>query len=207
MQKLLFLFLFLQITYSNTLKADQLKCLSYYQAKKAVEYLQTQKEVISYCSLCSDQKKQKIKLSAVYYQKSIISNGTNYHQKCKEGNYMVFIKGYTSSGKEFHKSIDLAYIYINKSAYAHSLGILLGFECNPGTNKFSWSSSVNSSKSNGNYQENNKTTYEVYICNSPKAYAYHKGYCRGLKRCSYSVTKVSQKTAKTKGRKACGFCY
>lgn len=49
----------------------------------------------------------------------------------------------------------------------------------------------------------------VYICASPKAYAYHKTKtCRGLNRCAYEVKQVSQYDATAKHKRtACKLCY
>ncbi len=54
-----------------------------------------------------------------------------------------------------------------------------------------------------------QTENVVYICSSPKAYAYHKSKsCRGLNRCSYEVKSIpkSEATSKYK-RSACKVCY
>ena len=47
----------------------------------------------------------------------------------------------------------------------------------------------------------------VMICKVPNAYAYHRHYCTGLKRCNYSVDTVSVSEAIRKGYKPCGYCY
>jgi len=49
----------------------------------------------------------------------------------------------------------------------------------------------------------------VLICTGNSAYAYHKEYCRGLKRCSREVIRVSKKEAVEQYgmKKACGYCY
>ena len=47
----------------------------------------------------------------------------------------------------------------------------------------------------------------VYICTSPKAYAYHKNEdCKFLKRCSYEIKAISIEDAKRKGYKPCKSC-
>ena len=54
-----------------------------------------------------------------------------------------------------------------------------------------------------------KTERAVYICSSPKAYAYHKSKsCRGLNRCSYEIKEIakSEATGKFK-RSACKVCF
>lgn len=48
----------------------------------------------------------------------------------------------------------------------------------------------------------------VYICTSPKAYAYHSNSkCSALNRCNYSIKKVPLSSARSQGRSACGKCY
>lgn len=47
----------------------------------------------------------------------------------------------------------------------------------------------------------------VYICNSKRAYAYHKGHCHALKRCKATTSKVTVSQAKAKGYRACKICY
>lgn len=50
-------------------------------------------------------------------------------------------------------------------------------------------------------------TENVYICTSPKAYAYHKNEnCKFLKRCSYEIKAISIEDAKRKGYKPCKSC-
>lgn len=47
---------------------------------------------------------------------------------------------------------------------------------------------------------------EVYICTGPKSKRYHyKKSCRGLKKCSTDIYKVSIKEAKEEGRTLCGW--
>ncbi|MDR1346883.1 MAG: hypothetical protein LBJ63_00410 [Prevotellaceae bacterium] len=61
----------------------------------------------------------------------------------------------------------------------------------------------------GQPQEQTKSDKETYvlICASKNAYAYHKHECKGLKKCSHEVKKITLKEAKEKGYKACGYCY
>lgn len=48
----------------------------------------------------------------------------------------------------------------------------------------------------------------VLICKSPNSYAYHKGFCAAMNRCSYEYEWVSLSQAKSFGKwKACGYCY
>jgi len=53
-----------------------------------------------------------------------------------------------------------------------------------------------------------KSGDSVYVCMSGSAYAYHSGYCQGLKRCTHTVKKLKKQDATDQGfSKACGFCY
>ena len=48
----------------------------------------------------------------------------------------------------------------------------------------------------------------VYICTGPTAYAYHKtDTCKGLRRCTGDIKKISLEQAKKENRKACKLCY
>jgi hypothetical protein len=49
----------------------------------------------------------------------------------------------------------------------------------------------------------------VYICDSESSYAFHSSEsCRGIKRCTHGILKVSKADAMNKyGRKACKICY
>jgi len=48
----------------------------------------------------------------------------------------------------------------------------------------------------------------VYVCMSSSAYAYHSGYCSGLKRCTHEIKKLKKKDAEDRGfSKACAYCY
>ncbi len=49
---------------------------------------------------------------------------------------------------------------------------------------------------------------DVYICTGPQSEAYHKSDdCKGLRRCSGTIEKISKEDAKFIGRRACRFCY
>ena len=48
----------------------------------------------------------------------------------------------------------------------------------------------------------------VYICTGPKSECYHKtSTCRGLKKCSGDIKKISLDEAKEMRRRPCGYCY
>ncbi len=53
----------------------------------------------------------------------------------------------------------------------------------------------------------NAATGSVLICESARAYAYHKYQCRGLANCRASIIRVSVQDAVNKGRKECRICY
>ena len=46
----------------------------------------------------------------------------------------------------------------------------------------------------------------VYICKEPNSYVYHYSpHCWGLKKCSTALKKITEKEAKEKGRRLCGY--
>jgi hypothetical protein len=47
----------------------------------------------------------------------------------------------------------------------------------------------------------------VYVCLSPKAYAYHKNQCRGLLKCSHQIVKMNKSKANSLGYRMCKICY
>lgn len=52
-----------------------------------------------------------------------------------------------------------------------------------------------------------KQQTSVLICKSKNAYAYHKEYCAGLKKCKAAVETLTKAKAEEKGYTPCGFCY
>jgi hypothetical protein len=52
-----------------------------------------------------------------------------------------------------------------------------------------------------------KTEEIVYVCLSPKAYAYHNNHCRGLLKCSHKIAKMNVTKAKALGYRMCRICY
>ena len=55
------------------------------------------------------------------------------------------------------------------------------------------------------YSSNVASNY-VYICKGSGSYAYHYNpNCRGLRKCSTSLEKITLEEAKSKGRKLCGY--
>lgn len=47
-----------------------------------------------------------------------------------------------------------------------------------------------------------------WVCNGSSAYAYHRNAnCRGLKRCTGSIERITQAQAKKESRKPCKLCY
>lgn len=47
----------------------------------------------------------------------------------------------------------------------------------------------------------------VLVCKSKSAYAYHKDYCSGLRRCKATVVKIPKSQAQDEGYRACKNCY
>lgn len=58
-------------------------------------------------------------------------------------------------------------------------------------------------------EKTRKKDNTVYVCDGPKAYAFHKNpNCSGLSKCSQQVLKVSENDAINKyKRRACRKCY
>ena len=55
---------------------------------------------------------------------------------------------------------------------------------------------------------NTKSDVKVYVCKGPNAKRYHKTpNCRGLKKCSVVIKKVSRTEAIDMGRTPCKRCY
>ena len=63
---------------------------------------------------------------------------------------------------------------------------------------------IRNQKKNSSHKKQETT---VLICVSKTAYAYHRYRCRGLGRCTHSISKVSLNQAKRQGRRACKVCY
>jgi hypothetical protein len=47
----------------------------------------------------------------------------------------------------------------------------------------------------------------VYVCLSPKAYAYHNNQCRGLLKCSHQIVTMKRSKANSLGYRICKICY
>lgn len=48
----------------------------------------------------------------------------------------------------------------------------------------------------------------VYICTGPQSERYHKtDHCKGLRRCSGSIERITISEAHDLGRTPCGYCY
>ena len=56
-------------------------------------------------------------------------------------------------------------------------------------------------------QSSNTAKAYVYICVSRTAHKYHAYECRGLKRCTHDVEKVTKAKAVKLGYTACKICY
>lgn len=68
---------------------------------------------------------------------------------------------------------------------------------------------INAKESTGSaYNSVEYSTQKVYVCTGPKSKRYHRSaHCRGLKKCSRDVKKVSWEEAKKMGRTPCGYCF
>lgn len=118
---LCFLFLF------TALHADQLEWISLEQAKKATEFLKTQKEVIEYRA-CNDVPTYKtLKIKQVEYRYT----GTKDY-------YQVYVLGKNQEENNEEWATDLAYLYFNEKGIAQNVGKYLKFECDPCTAPFDW---------------------------------------------------------------------
>lgn len=122
------IFTLLFILVSVITKADQLSYLTLQEAKIATEFLIYEKEIISWCACCSNEKMNLITIQSSYYKK--VEDSEDYYQ--------VFIYGKDTSGAEINEPFDLAYLHYNKNGTAVCLGIGLGFKCDPCTPVFKW---------------------------------------------------------------------
>lgn len=132
MKKLIFIIF---IFFSCKVKADQLAWISLEQAQKAVNFLNTQSEVISWCACCPNSSKDLINIQSVYYKKVTNKPGFNIGDK---NLYEVFIKGEFKNGDVKTIAYDLAYLHIRKNDLAYNLGLELDFDCDPCTEPFDW---------------------------------------------------------------------
>lgn len=124
MKKILFLFF---LSLSSALRADQLEWISLEEAKKAKEFLETQKEIIEYRA-CDDNPSYKI----------LKINRVEYRYTGTENYYQVYILGKNQEEKEEEWATDLAYLYFNEKEVAQNVGKYLNFECEPCTQPFEW---------------------------------------------------------------------
>lgn len=135
MRKILNLILILTICQHTY--ADQLYYISYDQATKAAEYINTQESVILWCSCCTNSQQEQIKVSLARTVK-IESNNPNYKDK---NFYKVVLSGITAIGVQETTDLDLAYVFVKVNNKAQSLGQILGYSCDPCVDPFLWPTS------------------------------------------------------------------
>lgn len=115
------------------LRADQLELLSEEDAKRAVEFIQKQKEVVLWCGCCTKQPKQIVKVSKVSYAYDTLSEpymGVRL--------YKVTLEAVEYNGQVFYVGLDLAYVHIKKGRKSISVGSALKMKCVPCTRGFKW---------------------------------------------------------------------
>jgi len=95
--------------------------------------------------------------------------------------FTFYLIGQNNKGQPFSRPLIAKKLYLNQNGQSHNLSY--------------WLSQKESNS--GNY----------LICNSKNAYTYHKGYCRGLNRCTHGVSRISEAKARALGRRRCKFCW
>ncbi|MCL1938384.1 MAG: hypothetical protein FWF52_08335 [Candidatus Azobacteroides sp.] len=106
-------------------RADQLAYLSESQAIEAVEFLNTQKQLILWCTCCNNEAQQFITVSNVGYKY------TGY-----ENFYEVYVDGTDNKGSTKNYNLDLAYVHYLLGKKAYCVGKALGLDCDPCTAPF-----------------------------------------------------------------------
>lgn len=131
MQKITIIFILFTIFCAKQTKADQLAWITETQAKKAVEFLKTQKKVILHCACCDKDPKKKVKIKNIVYRHPKMAG------EVQKDYYQVFVT-IKVDGKWKEVGLDLAYVHIQKGKKAFCLGKELGFDCDPCIEPFSW---------------------------------------------------------------------
>jgi hypothetical protein len=108
-------------------KADQLAYISKEEATAAVEFLQTQPQVILFCACCDFDPSEVVSPTNVY------SEYTGF-----ESFYQVVLVGNTSTGEEVTRKLDLAYVHYFNEGKAYNVGLALGLKCDPCIEPFDW---------------------------------------------------------------------
>lgn len=124
MKSLLFIFFLL---FSSLSFADQLAWIQEDQAKKATEFLKTQKQIMIHCGCCDDHNTTLLNVEKVYYIETEV-----------EGLYQVIVEGTTTDGRFIKEELDLAYTYFKKGKKPVCVGKHLKFECDPCEKPKSW---------------------------------------------------------------------
>lgn len=119
---ILFMFIAVNLSYS-----DQLAWITKEQAEKTVSYFEENEisQVILWCACCDNDSKLLVNVSKIYFKPA---SDPKY--------YEIFIEGVTFNGGGFRDAVDLAYVHIQKGSKWKSLGLVLGFECDPCTKPF-----------------------------------------------------------------------
>lgn len=114
------------ILLSFDVKADQLALISLSQAKKAVEFLKSQEEVVLWCACCDNEEKLLVRIKSVYFKPA----GKDLYQ--------VMLNCVDKQGNLMEEALDLAYVHVRNSQQGYCLGNVLGMECDPCTEPFWW---------------------------------------------------------------------
>lgn len=109
------------------LQADQLLWMQKEQAEKAREFLQKEKAVVLHCGCCDADVYTLVYLSDV----KVVPAG--YQQW-----YELQLTGKGPGGSVVKEAVDLAYVHVKRDGRAVAVCTLLGFECDPCTEPFSW---------------------------------------------------------------------
>lgn len=120
------------IGFTLTASADQLAWITREQAEQAQALLNQEKEVLLYCGCCDNDPHKYLKVEG----STVAYTGTDNY-------FEVQLTAQDHDGNPVTTSLDLAYVFLNREGTANCLGILLGFECDPCTGPFAWTSPFN----------------------------------------------------------------
>jgi|GEM_PF-4675338 len=159
MNRLLYLF-FICLAYTPAQAQCQLCQLSETDAKKIVQYLSNDAEIVLYCNYTPGSKDfgRHVKIKKVYYQKLDASNV--YEIKLEGtviGTFDVVgrkLENYVKNDMPLRNDdpIDITYVHIRAGGFmtedgrqsweAISLGIYLGYDCDPGNDPFQYPNQI-----------------------------------------------------------------
>jgi hypothetical protein len=109
-------------------KADQYQLVPEDYAMIAVEILNGQSDVISWCDCCDGDYLKYIQIQSAYYEYAAGEGNDCY----------VFLSGYDEYGDWFEESVDLAYVFIADGELAVRLSDYIGLEASPCYDTFSY---------------------------------------------------------------------